>query len=295
MQTAHLITDENVMVAFGGRQAIVSRSFAEGAGVIAAIVAGDYARALRLCDRSTAIVEASAGAFSVQSGVVYRNVGGNLVAVHNIVTRRIIETQEAGLPYTGLLTFLDNLEANPSKRAVDELYSFLEHKFLPVTPDGHFIAYKGVRSNYFSVMSGSLTLLSGRGDGPNNTGHIYNGVGELIECPRNEVDDNKDATCSVGLHVGTANYAIGWGARTVVVKVNPRDAVSVPSDHNAEKLRVHRYEVVADFVSTYKQPLATVGASAPAVSAATEEVESSECEECGVEVYDGSTLCDICS
>jgi hypothetical protein len=47
----------------------------------------------------------------------------------------------------------------------------------------------------------------------------------------------------------------GWYHRSddvvVIVKVNPRDAVSVPIDHSAQKLRVCRYEVVG----VYDRPL----------------------------------------
>jgi len=47
----------------------------------------------------------------------------------------------------------------------------------------------------------------------------------------------------------------GWynssGDRVVIVKVNPRDAVSVPGDHEFTKLRVCAYEVLCE----YKAPL----------------------------------------
>jgi hypothetical protein len=36
------------------------------------------------------------------------------------------------------------------------------------------------------------------------------------------------------------------GARTVIVKINPADVVSIPSDYNATKGRACRYEVVGE-------------------------------------------------
>jgi hypothetical protein len=36
------------------------------------------------------------------------------------------------------------------------------------------------------------------------------------------------------------------GARTVIVKVNPRDVVSIPSDYNGAKGRTCRYEVIGE-------------------------------------------------
>ncbi len=51
----------------------------------------------------------------------------------------------------------------------------------------------------------------------------------------------------------------GWyhsqGDNVILVKVNPRDIVAVPKDHQAQKMRVSRYEVIGDFVSAYEFPL----------------------------------------
>lgn len=260
-KNASLITDANVTVISGGRTAIVSRQFAEGCGIIDALKRGHYAAALNLCDRGAAVASASAGEFTVESGVVLRNG----IPVHNVITDRILDFLDKGLPFEPLLVFLNNLHSNPSSRAVTELYSFLEHRNLPVTPDGCFLAYKSVRSDFYSKASGRLTLLSGKTD---EHGHIFNGVGEKIVAVRNEIDDDKDRTCSHGLHVGALAYAGpgGWynsaNDKVVIVKVNPADAVSVPADHNAQKLRVCAYEVVAEFVTAFNEPLAAVGASA---------------------------------
>ena len=59
--------------------------------------------------------------------------------------------------------------------------------------------------------------------------------------------------CSSGLHVGSLSYSGpgGWynsgDDKIVIVKVNPADAVSVPSDHGASKLRVCKYEVIGEY------------------------------------------------
>ena len=70
--------------------------------------------------------------------------------------------------------------------------------------------------------------------------------------------------CSFGLHCGTRAYAVGYGSIILTVKVNPADAVSVPSDSDCQKIRVCRYLVVAtesqDFDSAVfnDQPTLTV-------------------------------------
>ena len=130
-----------------------------------------------------------------------------------------------------MVNFMDNLYQNPSKRAVDELYGFLEKGNLPITPDGHFLAYKKVREDYKDCHSGTMD----------------NSIGQVVEMERYNVDDNKDNTCSTGLHFCSKDYLNSFGgARTVIVKINPRDVVSIPSDYNQTKGRACRYEVVGE-------------------------------------------------
>lgn len=175
----------------------------------------------------------------------------------NVLVERILEFRTAGLPFEPMVKFLENLMANPSSRAVEELYKFLEHEALPVTDDGCFLAYKTIRDDWYSKTGGSLTLLQGKAD---SSGRIFNGVGETIECVRNEVDDDRDRTCSKGLHAGSLAYAgpgghfNSSGDKVVIVKINPKDAVSVPSDYQGQKLRCCKYEVIGE----YKEKLAGV-------------------------------------
>jgi len=130
-----------------------------------------------------------------------------------------------------MVQFMENLYQNPSKRAVTELYGFLEKGNLPITPDGHFLAYKKVRADYTDVHSGKFN----------------NSVGQVVEMERHDVDDNKDNTCSTGLHFCAMSYLSCFGGeRTVIVKINPADVVSIPSDYNDAKGRACRYEVIGE-------------------------------------------------
>jgi hypothetical protein len=107
----------------------------------------------------------------------------------------------------------------------------LEKCNLPITPDGHFLAYKKVRENYKDVHSGTMD----------------NSVGQVVEMERHEVNDNKDQTCSTGLHFCSQSYLTSFGGeRIVIVKINPRDVVSIPSDYNDAKGRACRYEVIGE-------------------------------------------------
>jgi len=151
------------------------------------------------------------------------------------ITNKIIKMNDQwhAMP---LIAFLKNLYNNPSKVAVQELYLFLEKAELPITSDGHFIAYKVIKNNYFDIHSGKFD----------------NSVGKVCSMPRFEVDDVRTNTCSSGLHFCSRSYLQSFGSnrmnddRCVLVKINPADVVSIPSDYNNAKGRTCRYEVVGE-------------------------------------------------
>ena len=68
--------------------------------------------------------------------------------VHGSISKRIIEFMKNGLPFEPLVKFLENVMQNPSMQSQRELYDFLQHENLPITEDGHFLAYKAVRSDF---------------------------------------------------------------------------------------------------------------------------------------------------
>jgi hypothetical protein len=163
--------------------------------------------------------------------------------IHNTLTKRILSFMRDGLPHKPLLNFFKNLMENPSKRAVDELYDFLEAGELPITEDGHFLAFKNVRSNYFDIHSGKFD----------------NSVGKVCEMPRNAVDEDKERTCSYGLHFCSIKYlphfSDGENGKTMIVKINPKDVVAIPADYNNTKGRTCRYEVVAEYKDDWRSKL----------------------------------------
>lgn len=152
--------------------------------------------------------------------------------LHNAIASRIEDFARDGLPVKHMLKFLANLELNPSYNSREQLYNFLEYKDLVITDDGHFLAYKSVQENYMDW----------------HTGTISNHPGAKPSMDRRLIDDNPNSACSRGLHVGALNYASSFhgGRRIVIVKVNPRDVVSVPHDSSCQKCRVCLYEVLSD-------------------------------------------------
>lgn len=166
-------------------------------------------------------------------------------ALPPVLSQKVQSIVTDDLPLEHFTKFWNNLQDNPSSTSVNELMEFLEYKELPITEDGYFLAYKGVSEDYYSVHGNPTTVVI-KGD-VTSSGRILNEIGCQIEVKRRNVDDNRNHHCSYGLHVGSLDYAKSFGARVVVVKVNPRDVVSVPSDYNCQKCRVSAYEVVADY------------------------------------------------
>lgn len=146
--------------------------------------------------------------------------------IHHVLVSRAAALRDAGNAFEHLLRFLDRLYSNPSKRAVDELYAFLEHNNIPITDDGCFLGYKRVRppvdGRYFD----------------HHTGRFEYAVGVEARVPRNTVDDTWANACSSGLHVGSVEYVRSFhaGSPIMVVKGDPADVVSVPSNE-VNKLR----------------------------------------------------------
>jgi hypothetical protein len=199
---------------------------------------GDYDEALRLADATTAINDFGEGAVYVQGGVVYYN-GTQL---NNGLTQRIGRMISEGYDVSSMLNFLKNLMANPSGRAIKELYSFLESNNLPITTDGYFLAYKSVNRTFHD----------------RHTGTIRNAVGDTIEMPRNEVMDDPNQTCSAGLHFCSMEYLEGfWGTgdHVMIMKINPADVVSIPVDYNNSKGRCCKYEVIGEHMDGTKDTL----------------------------------------
>ena len=144
------------------------------------------------------------------------------------------------------VNFLEKLAQNPSEASKESLFNWLLDRQLTIRPNGDFVAYKGVIPNDKGTL---VSVSSGRAivDGKAVSGRIPNKSGSVITMPRSEVNDNVDIGCSHGLHAGTWDYASSFvagtpGSKVLLVYINPRDVVSVPSDSLYQKLRVSRYE-----------------------------------------------------
>ena len=239
--TALTITGSGKIAAvIKGKAYTIAPDHANYSKILDAIRQEDWDLFVSLADIASAITSyaGSRGVQIVSGCVVY-----NGETIHNTITDRIVKFMRDDLPFEPLVKFLENLMQNPSKRAVDELYGFLEAGELPITNDGCFLAYKNVRSDYRDIHSGKFD----------------NSIGKTCEMTRNAVCDNKDLTCSSGLHFCSIAYLPNFmdsdGGKTIIVKINPADVVSIPSDYNNTKGRTCKYEVVADYTDDWRSKL----------------------------------------
>ena len=231
MSYPFIIQGNNITVVIGNKPHTIAKSHITYQKVVDAIKAGDWDRVKDLIEPKQVVLNYGKGNVSVQGETLYWK--GK--PMHNAQATRMIAMLQDEFPIEPLVNFMENLMTNPSRQAVTELYGFLEKNNLPITPDGHFLAYKRVRANYTDC----------------HTGTMDNSVGQYVEMERNEVDDNRNNTCSAGLHFCSESYLKSFGgARTVIVKINPRDVVSIPSDYNDAKGRACRYEVVGEIGNT---------------------------------------------
>lgn len=236
----YILTDNSLTVVIDGKAHTMANTHPSFLLAQEALKAEDYDKLQNLFDVSKAVGEYldEAAGIEVKDGAVYYD--GEII--HNIVVDKILDFMRKNLPYQPLVKFLGKLMNNPSHRAVDELYSFLEHKSMPLTPEGNFLAYKGVKSDFTDFYSGKFD----------------NSVGSVLEMRRGGVCDDARHGCSAGFHAGSYNYAKGYasgGGHLVVVEIDPSDVVSVPYDCECQKLRTSKYKVVSVYETIEEEPL----------------------------------------
>jgi hypothetical protein len=240
MSVPFMFVDGNLTVVLNNKSFQVLPDHLNYKMILEALPTATSDELIEMIDIEKAVATFSDGLVEIKNGqVTYEG-----EVVHGSISKRILEFMSKGLPFQPLVNFLNNLMENPSMQSQKELYDFLEHEHLPITEDGYFLAYKAVRSDYMDKYRGVFD----------------NHVGNVCEMTRSKVDDDRGRGCSNGLHAGALNYVAGYGSlesgdKIVIVKINPADVVSVPSDCNYEKLRTCRYEVVGEYQGELLKPL----------------------------------------
>lgn len=241
---AYIVTSNAITVIYEGQPYTVNIDNPNYNGLKNALLNAEYDNIGRFLDIKKQIEDFSHGSIKVIAEKVYY---GNY-ELKGFVIDKLLEFLRSGAKDAQpILNFIEKLMFNPSKNSLDQLYTFLSYKTLPLTETGNVIGYKSVDADYYSKHGNKNTIvITGT---VNKNGCILNKIGETIEVARNSVDDNKDNHCSHGLHVGSYDYAKDWAGNNghlMMIEFDPSNAVSVPTDCNFQKLRVSKYKVIGE-------------------------------------------------
>lgn len=251
----YTITNDSITVIDGPRLVTVPRTAINFSNLKDALLAEDWDRSRQHLTPGLSLETWARGRFSLDGNSVLFD-GRHLPAEIN---DRIVQMAAAGESPEPLFRFWERLQLNPSARSVSQLWNFLALCGIPLTSDGHFLAYKGIRSDMRDK----------------RTGQIDNSPGQVIRVQRNQVSDDPDEPCHFGLHVGSLEYATDFGEQVVIAKVDPRDVVCVPNDHSYQKMRVCEYRVVG-FATGEHMPSTTISDD----DRPDDDYDEEECEDC---------------
>lgn len=152
------------------------------------------------------------------------------------------------------MKFLNLLDKNPYSHAKSALVEWIiQNPSLTILEDGRIRGYRGLTTELTSIHSGYGIV-----NGVEVNSQLDNTPGNIIEFPVSLVDHNPNNYCSVGLHVGTLDYAVGFGKRYVTVAFSPEHVVSSPADSRYGKIRVSRMEILEEItnVNQFRKDLA---------------------------------------
>lgn len=283
MDTNYIISNSGTITAVvNGKAYTVETDHKNYEGIKEAVRTNDGEKLIELIDgEKNAVNQFAQGHIEIRDGVLYYQ---NFALGSSLATR-ILKLKEENFDIKPMINFVENLIQNPSNRSIKELYTFLDCCGLPITSDGCFLAYKRVRDDYMDFHSGSIRYM----------------VGDEPFMLRGLVDDTKENTCSHGLHFCSLGYLAefhGGQGKIVIVKINPKDVVSIPVDYNNSKGRTCRMKVIEEYKGA--DPCKDIWEHSVVADDGTKYVPDADdglnsdstsdiefCSECGDELNDG--------
>lgn len=221
------LTNQTIVVVLNGETHVVQKGAPNFMTLRSALVEERWEDVADSLTVAKSIQVWAKGKFKVIGDVVHYDG----VPLPSDLNSRITSMAAAGEDPTPVCNFWERLQNNPSKRSVDQLWSFLKHQGIPLTPEGKFLAYKSVRSDYKD----------------HHSGNYDNSPGTVNEMPRNQISDDPNHACHEGFHVGALEYASKFGSGpsvVVICEIDPADVVCIPYDSSAQKMRVSKYKVI---------------------------------------------------
>lgn len=139
--------------------------------------------------------------------------------ITNDLTKRLLHLHDTNEDVGPLTKFLENTQMNPALGVLDSFFIFLKRAGMPITQDGHFIAYKIVDAELLS-----------------------SSIGKICENKAGSLDFYASPYFPEG---------IKSSERIQVLKINPKDVVFMPT---SEKGNCSRCEVVGEYSMDSSNP-----------------------------------------
>lgn len=237
-----------VNVVINGKVFTADNSHPNFSKVIDACLNKRFSEISQLIETGRTIEKWSLGYFKFQDGKLYyygEELNGTLIQK---IIDSIKNNDKNVLKY---VNFLENALLN-DKNSYDEMWEFLKHNDIEIDDEGSIVCYKKVTTY-------------GNGLKDSRTKTIPNDLGTVVQMPRHLVNDDKNQTCSYGLHVGSISYVKDFSGDTIIkVLVRPSDIVSVPVDYNGQKMRCSEYfvsEILDEDLNTLQKTNTVTGVS----------------------------------
>lgn len=230
----HIITPQTITVVLhDGRQDrvfTVSRHVDQlrYQAALTALKAGEFDQLPVIMDITHALKVA------VETGGEWATVGDKVyyakVPLPATLSRKFLAMAASGVDVEPIKRFWMLLIKNPQEVSRDSLFSFIDANGVTITDDGHFILYKGIRSNWTSHYDGTT----------------LHKKGEWMPRLKN-VNLDPHVSCGAGYHAAPWQYVRNhWSGGIIVeLRINPADVISVPHE-DCQKIRNYTYFVMRE-------------------------------------------------
>ncbi len=225
-----IINKDSVTLMIDGDSEVATKDHKNFVAIRQFVIDEEYDEAMSLMNISIGIKAWGMGSLQIVDGKILYN-GMDLTGK---LVDRIIEQMIGGNEdFEKFAKFLNLTMEHEDNTTRSRLMDFAAHDKLDINEDGHVVAFKNVREDYFDKHSRKFR----------------NMIGDQPSMRRSDCDADHTKACSRGLHVCSPTYLKGfWGTsgRTMRVVVDPRDFVGIPYDYKDSKARVCKYTVVED-------------------------------------------------
>lgn len=236
MSIPYRISPKTISVTLNKKPYNFDRTHANAEEIIAILKSPvpDLVKLEHLLDHKVYIAALTAG--QVDIGEAGLRVSG--VELNNYVSQRIMEHFKTGVDVSPMLAFVDRVVTHPLPDIAEDIYKWCEVGDMPFTAEGKVIAFKKVRMDYCSYHASP--------DGS----HLLHPIGGRVDMPKEQVNKNRNTTCSTGLHFCSFSYLNKYqGANTgriLIVAIDPHDIMAIPTDYNQTKGRASGYEIIGE-------------------------------------------------